>query len=408
MATTTLAVIDAVLKEVYEPKMQDQLQSDVITRKRIERTSNGVSQDAGGKYVTFPIRTRRNHGIGARAENTALPIPQSQKYAAVRVSLAYLYGAVELTGQTMELAEKNHQAFLSVMEAELDGLKENLTKDTNRQTYGTAAGIIGTAASGSTTTFVLADADAQYFELGMQLDIWDTSAAGLMANAPFEITAKASSGGNTTVTFAPAAGAAVASGDTAHRHGSRNLETIGFKEIVDTSNTLYNVNPATEPIWKAVVNNNGGTARALSEGLMMKLADDIAITNGGKTTVIFTTAGVNRAYGLLLQQQRRFTNVKEFDGGYAGLGFLTPRGEVPIVVDADCQAKKMYFMNEESLKIYRETDFRFMDRDGSKWQRKITTAGSFDAYTGMMYSYQQLGTDRRNTHGLLDDISEAN
>lgn len=408
MATTTLATVDAVLKEVYEPRLRDQLQSDVITLQRIEQSSEGITSEVGGKYVTFPIRTRRNHGIGARAENTALPVAQSQKYAAARVSLAYLYGAAELTGQTMELADKNFQAFISVLEQELEGLRQTLSKDQNRQIYGTSAGVLATAtAAGSTTTFVTTDADAQYMEVGMILDIWDTSAAGLMANAPFEVTGIASAGGNTTVTFTPAAGAATAAGDTLHRSGSRNLETIGLRDIVSDTGTLYNINPSTEPVWKSVVNNNGGTLRAISEGLMGKVVDDVR-KNGGKTTVIFTTMGVRRAYAALLMQQRRYVNTVKFSGGYNGIAFTTDTGDIPVVADWDCPANRLFFVNEKELKIYREADWSFMDRDGSKWQRKITSAGNFDAYQTMMYSYRQLGTHRRNSHALLSDIAEAN
>lgn len=407
MATTTLATVDALLKEIYEPRLRDQLQSDTIALKRIESTSEGVTSEVGGKYVTFPIRTRRNHGIGARAENTVLPVPQSQRYAAARISLAYLYGAVELTGQSMELADKNFQAFASVLDQEMSGLRQTLAKDMNRQTYGTAVGILATASgAGSTTTFVCTDAQAQYLEVGMILDIFDTSAAGLMTGGPFEITAIVSAAGTTTVTYTGASGAATAVGDTLHRAGSRNLETIGLKEIVDDTNTLYNINPATEPVWKSVDNNNGGTLRALSEGLMIKVADDVR-RNGGKTTVIFTTVGVRRAYFALLQQQRRYTNTTEFTGGFKGLAFTTDNGDIPLISDWDCQANRLYYVNEDEIKIYREGDWAFMNRDGSNWQRKITSAGSFDAYNAMMYSYRQLGTHRRNSHAVLDDITEG-
>jgi hypothetical protein len=407
MATTTLATVDAVLKEIYEPRLRDQLQSDVITTKRMESSSEGVTNEVGGKYVTFPVRTRRNHGIGARAENTALPVAQSQKYAAARVNLAYLYGAVELTGQTMELADKNPQAFISVMGEEVKGLRETLVKDMNRQIYGTSVGTVATAnGAGSTTTFVTSDADAQYLEVGMIIDIFDTSAAGLMANAPFEITALASAGGNTTATFTPAAGAATASGDTMHRYGSRNLETIGFTDIVSDSGTLYNINPGTEPVWKAVVEANGGTPRALSEGLMIKTADRVR-QNGGKTSVIFTTMGVRRSYWQLLVQQRRYTDTKEFAGGFKGLVFNTDWGEIPVMADWDAKAGKLFYINEDEMKFYREADWAFMNRDGSNWQRKITSAGNFDAYQSMYFSYRQLGTHRRNSHALLSDITEA-
>jgi hypothetical protein len=63
----------------------------------------------------------------------------------------------------------------------------------------------------------------------------------------------------------------------------------------------------------------------------------------------------------------------------------------------------MYFLNEKEMKIYRESDWSFMDRDGSKWQRVI----GYDAYDATLYKYCQLGTHRRNSHGLLDDITES-
>ena len=107
MATTTMATVDEILKEVYEKGINDQLQSDVIALKRIEKTSEGVTHEVGGKYVRFPIRVARNHGIGARIENEALPVPRTQTYADARVQLKYLYGALELTGQTFELASAN-------------------------------------------------------------------------------------------------------------------------------------------------------------------------------------------------------------------------------------------------------------------------------------------------------------
>jgi hypothetical protein len=408
LATTTLATADAILKEVYEPGINDQLQSDVLTLKRIESTADGTNSDIGGKYTVFALRVRRNHGIGARAENTPLPVPRSQRYATARVNLTYLYGRAEITGPTMELAKTNPQAFLNVLEGELEGLRDTLSKDMNRQVYGTSAGIIGTAASGTTTTLVLTDANAQYFEVGMVLDFWDDSVGAFHTGGPHEVTDISSTGGNTTITFSPPTSVAIAVSDTAHRTGSRSLETIGFKEIVNNTGTLYNVNPSTEPVWKSVVNANGGTPRALSEGMMIKMCDDIR-KNGGKTTVVWTTPGVRRAYFNLLVQQRRYNDTKEFAGGFKGLVFAAGEaGEIPVMADWDCQPNRLYFINEKELKVYKEGEWSFMDRDGSKWQRKITSEGDFDAYNTTLYSYRQLGTKKRNSHGLLDDITEAN
>lgn len=399
-ASTTMTVVDSILKEVYEDRLRDQLQSETITLKRIQSTTEGVTNEVGGKYVTFPVRTRRNHGMGARNENEALPNPKSQKYAAARVRLAYLYGACSLTGQTMELAQKNFQAFSSALQQELDGLKQGLAKDMNRQTYGTSLGAMASVTADGANT-VTVDS-LQYLELGMQIDVYDiTGVTPKFVNR--EITAI-----NTTtnvITYDGADGTAIAT-DIVTRAGSVGRETIGFKAIVANSGTLYNIDPTVEPVWKATVNANAGVNRALSEGLMIKMVDDIR-TLGGKTSVIFTSLGVRRAYFNLLSQQRRYNDTVEFEGGFKGLKFTTDNGDIPVISDFDCQLNRMYYINEKELKLYQESDWSFMNRDGSMWQRIIDTVGTYDAYQAMMFKYCQLGTHRRNSHGLLSDLIEA-
>ena len=406
MATTTLTTVDNILKEVYEDGINDQLQSEVTALKRIERSSEGVTHEVGGKYVRFPIRTKRNHGMGARNENEALPVARTQNYESAQVKLKYLYGSLELTGQTFELADKNFQAFASALDQEVSGLKEGLRKDQARQVYGTNKGVIATAtAAGTTTTFVVADEKAQYIEIGMFVDIFTSADAVRVADA--EITNITSAGGNTTVTFSPAAGVATASGDYFTRDNSRGKEITGFEQIVSDTETVYNIDPANVPIWKSVVRENGGVNRPVSEGLMISTVDEIRKKGGGTPTVIFAGLGVRRAYFNLLVQQRRATNTQDFTGGFKGLAFVSDGNEIPLVADVDCQSNQMLFLNEKEIKLYNAGDWSFMDRDGSKWQRVINSSGTFDAYGATMYQYQEMGTHRRNAHAKLGDLTEG-
>lgn len=393
----TLTTASNILKEIYEPKIRDQLQNYNKASKRIEQTSEGVTSEVGGKYVVFPVHVRRNNGIGARLEMEQLPTAQNQGYSRAQVSLAYLYGSIRLSGQSMELAKTNFQAFASVLDQEVNGVQTDLLHDINRQTFGTHVGIMGTStAAYAANTITMTN--TQYMEVGQFVDIYASDATTLRA-AGRNITAVTQ---NTSIVVDGAAIAAGASGDIVVRAGSINRETIGFAEIVSNTGTLYNIDPAVESQWKSVVNSNAGVNRALSEGLMIKMIDDI-YTNGGNTTVIFTTLGIRRAYFNLLSQQRRYEGTTSFDGGFKGLAFTTDNGEVPVVSDIDCQPNRMYFMNEKEMKIYREGDWSFMDRDGSKWQRVI----GYDAYDATLFKYCQLGTHRRNSHGLLSDVTEG-
>lgn len=401
-ATTTMAVVDSILKEIYEDKIRDQLQSEMIALKRIEKTSEGITNEVGGKYVTFPIRVKRNHGIGARNENEALPPPRSQQYAAARIRLKYLYGTASLTGQTFELAETNPQAFASALSQEMDGLKQTLKKDTNRQMYGTSLGIMSTVTTGAgpqtTHTFL---AGTQYLEVGMITDVLSSTGAVIKVEETEILAINTTTG---VVTFDKSF--TTVTGDILTRFRSYGKEKTGFSQIIAATGSLYDIDPATQPVWASTVNSNASINRALSEGLMIKMVDDIR-TQGGDVTVIFASLGVRRSYFNLLVQQRRYSNTQEFAGGFKGLAFTTDNGDIPLISDFDCQPNRQYYVNEKEIKLYEQGDWSFMNRDGSNWQRVITAEGTFDAYQATMYKYCEVGTHRRNSHGLLSDITEA-
>lgn len=410
--TTTMTTAANILKEVYEPKVNDQLQSEVITIARIESTTEGVGTDSvGGKYVRFGVRVKRNHGIGARNEMEALPNPKTQSYLDANLNLSYNYGAIQLSGQSFELADSNTQAFASVLDQEMEGIREGLRKETNRQIYGTSQGVLAVAASGSTTTFVVANtAGLQYLEIGMFVDVYDatsTVASPVLNNAAAEITNIVIS----TLTVTLTAVTAVAVGDFLVRTGSHQKEPVGFEQIIaGLASTATALGAGTGALYGIThgtwTGNMDTTAGAITEGRMINMVDAIR-ARGGKTTAIFTSLGVRRAYVNLLTQQRRFVNTMEFKGGFSGIAFTTDGGEIPLVSDYDCQAGRMYFMNEKELKVYKAGDWSWMNRDGNMWARLQDSSGEYDAYRARLFKYWQLGTHRRNSHGLMTAITEA-
>lgn len=399
----SLATVGVLLKEVYEPTMQKQLNDETVALKRITRSSEGVETTVGGRYVTFPIKTRRNSGIGARNELEALPTPGQQGNAAARVGLKYLYGGVRLSGQTFELANKNYQAFTSVLEQELEGLTTDLAKDQNRQVYGDGSGAIATVTTAGTTVNTLSVGTVMYVQMDEMVDVIDGTTLG-NATPTVKASNRQVTGINTTTNVVTVNGAAFSSavGDIVVRTGNVNREWTGFSKIINNTGTLYNIDPTVEPVWKSEVDSNAGTNRALSEGLMINMADRIR-SNGGKVTAIFSNLGVRRAYFNLLVQQRQYVGTKEFGGGFSGLAFTTDAGDIPFVVDIDAPKNRQYFVNEKELTLYRSADWEWMNRDGSMWQRVI----GFDAYEATMYQYSEIGCHRRNTQGVITDLTEG-
>lgn len=404
----TLATVAELLKEVYQPRIREQLNNDIVTLKRITRSNANITNETNGKYVTFAVHTRRNSGIGSRYEDEALPAPGQQKHANARVQLKYAYGSVQLTGQAISLTDTDPKAFAKALDTEVNGLKTDVQKDMNRQIYQDGSGKIGTIRAVVTSATLPVD-DARLFQISEVVDL--ITLPNTVAQAARTVTAVDLTDGANTVTVSGATITTVV-GQILTRTGSGvgasgNRELTGIGAIVSNSGTIYNIDPTVEPEWKSVVNANAGTPRALSEGLMIRVSDDVR-TRGGSTTVGFTSLGVRRAYFNLLSQTRSTVNTQDFKGGFTGLAFTTDKGEIPIVSDVDAPLGKIWFLNEDSFTYYRDQEWNFLDRDGSMWKQFRDSSGNpYDKWYANLAEYHELGCDRRNSQGLLSDITEA-
>src|SRR6266576_1795242 len=156
-ATATLTTLANILKELYLPPVVDQLNNQVLILQRLEPRS----QELVGNEAVVPLHTSRSGGIGSRAENAALPGSGSQAFAKAVFDLKYHYGSISVTGVAMAKTANTAGAFLKALQAELDGIRRDLTLDVGRQAYGDGSGKIATCGVTTTsTTIVLASAEA--------------------------------------------------------------------------------------------------------------------------------------------------------------------------------------------------------------------------------------------------------
>lgn len=389
----TLTTLNTVAKQVYGPRIVEQVDDEVTLLKRIEKTSRNTTATANGKFVKFPIKTRRNHGIGYRNELEQLQSPGQQGWNEVEVGLKYGYARVHLSGQAVELINENSSAFTSAMTAEMNGLKDDIKKDTQRILWGNGLGVIATVGTGSASgnTFDV-DADTHWLELDMQVDVLNAAGDTVIAQNR-KITAINKTTG--VVTFDGAAVATTA-GDIVVRTGNYGREPHGLQSLVKSGGSLFGLDAATEPLWDSVVS---GATGALSEVAMITLADQLR-ANGGRPSVIFTDMATRRAYFTLLKGERRFTNTQTFEGGFKGLAFSYD-DDIPVVVDIDAPAGKMWFLREDDFKIYHRKDWDWEDKDGSIWK----WVKDFDAFEAMMKKYWEFALERRNTQGILTGIT---
>lgn len=403
-----MTTVDALLKEVYEDGPREQINQEVTALRRVERSSEGVTNEVGGRYVTFPIHTRRNAGVGARREMEALPNPGQQGHAAARVPLKYQYGTIQLSGQTMKLADSNYQSFASVLDNEVNGVAKDLAKNLNFQIYQDGSGNRAVCTTVGTTVNTFTTTNTQWVQLGYYYDVIDGTTLG-NANPTVKAANRQATAITSTVVTLSGAAFSSALGDILVVAGSVNREWTGLGKMVAATGSYQNIDPATEPVWAANVLANSGTNRALTEALMIQ-AVDASRKWGGKPSVGIYNLGVRRSYFNLLQSLRQFVNTQEFTGGFSGLAFTTDNGDIPMVVDVDSNPNTIWFLDESEIKLYRESDWSWMDMNGSKWQQTIVvggTVGRYDAWEATYYQYSEIGTHRRNVHSKLADITES-
>lgn len=180
--------------------------------------------------------------------------------------------------------------------------------------------------------------------------------------------------------------------------GNSGKDMMGIKATIDDStvlDTFQGIQRSTNTWWKAQRLGNSGTLRPLTLGLIQNILT-LCEKADGKISLILTSFDLRDTYAALLVADKRFVNTLELDGGWKALEY----NGIPIVADVDAEANRMYFMDESTHKIYRMSDFEWMDRDGAILSR----VSNKDSYEATLYAYMNLGVDNCRKNGVLVDV----
>lgn len=414
--TTTAA--DAVLKEDYKGPVREQLNNASVILAVVERNS----EDIVGRRAVIPLHVGRNSGVGARRENADLPVPGNQRYEDIFIPIRSNYARIELTGQTIAVMSKDRGAFIRALRPEMDGAVEDAQRDLSRQVWGTSDGRIAETGATTSSTTVVLDAPTivqlGQLEEGFLIDIGTVATPTAVASGrsvtSVDYTAGTIviSGAAVTTTTAHSifrSGAGGAS-DNSGRINDGQVELTGLQHIVDDDSVLHTLDPATEPRWKAQVDDNGGTPRNISENLVTKQLMTSERKTGRPVSLLVGSDGVFRAYGNLLTSLKRVVNEMDLPGGYTGVTVGAPRQgrnrsatKLMLTWDRDAPSNALYGLDTENLVFMELEDWDWMDRDGAILNR----VPNKDAYEATMFKYGDLACTRRNSQWRITAINEA-
>lgn len=400
----TLANADAALKEDYQPAMREQLNNSVKFLSQIERNS----RDVEGRRAVLSLHVRRNQGVGARADGGTLPSAGNQAYAEERVSLRFNYGRIQISGPTLRAMKSDEGSFVRALDSETKGVVTDLRRDVNRQLFGTSDGVIAAAGvTAASTTVVLGAAvsavQKRQLEVGMFIDIGTVATPTSVASNREILSAT-----STTIVIAGAA-VTTAITDRIFRtgnggSGASQKELTGIQSIVAATGALFNVDPATQPVWASFVSSNAGVLRTPTENLFASLMHNVSIAGGEDNLDLFWTSdGVHRAFANNLTAEKRFPNTLDMKGGYKGLAIAAGGNEVALMWDRDAPNNTAFGVSTSHLMQHEMSDWEFMDDDGAVLSR----VSGQDAYEATLFKYHELTTDKRNAHGVVQDLLEA-
>jgi hypothetical protein len=391
------------IKLVYGD-LHEQLRDKNPALQLIEASSANITRN--GKEVIFDTHIGRNQGIGARGVREKLPVAGAQKYKQAHLYLTNLYGSIEVDGQLFEQAVEDYQAFINVVDNEINGLKKDLAVDLNRQVYGDGTGKLAVVVDQPSGLVIEVDS-THWLQVGMTFDCV-AATTGVKQNGAghLEIVSIDEAAKEITVVGTVGPGLDVGNFLVRASNGTNSYgkEWTGLSAIVKASGELHEIDPDEYPVWKSTevaLGVPGTSTGTLTELALINLVQKVD-KQGGDVDVMLASPGVFNAYWDLLQGLRQFTNGATLEGGQRAFSFDAVGKPIKFVSDYAAPANTLYALSSKEIVVNRKRDWSWMDRDGSMWSRVADT----DAYEARIFQYSQLGTYRRNAHAVLSNITE--
>jgi hypothetical protein len=332
--------------------------------------------------------------------------------------------------EEMALLESTEAAAVPIMAEKMTAAKEAMSSDIERQAWGDGTGILANVASSSGSTITLDATTTSQVDRDRYLWIDDANRArydvvhgttGAQQVSAFTVSDINESTNVLTcsksMTSATSAGVVVRSGTWASGGAYNSLEFPGIKAAVDNNNTYMGIDRTAsgKGYWQAVVADNSGTLRPLTEELIHGVMNKIARRAGRQPTgdyAAFASFGTYTAYHQIITPGLRYTLESTPDIGF---GRPLEMLGVPLYRGARCPRNTIFVLKKDSLKFVRPKHnkpgdlLNFVNLGGSEFFLKNASSGQGHSASVVAYLDGFLGmmTTRPRDHAVLGDISEV-
>lgn len=424
---------DGFLKNVWLPGYINQYENAEGTLLGLFQKGKEQIQIEGANTY-FKVKVGDSLGQETIAEGGDFPAAGDVSSAQATVTAAHLAHTIELTSEEAAYYDSGSAAAEPIISMKMDAAMETMSRDIERQSWMDGTGIIANVASSSGSTITL-DASATS-QVDQDRYIWLDDAnrrrydvvhgtTGADEVAGFTVSSMVESTNvltcSATMTSATSAGVLVHAGDWATGGAFRSLEFKGLQAMIDDDNTYLGINRSTagNGYWKAVVDGNSGTARDLTEAMVMGFLSKMARRRpdgkqprGGEYMALANSGSWIAYHNLLLPAQRYTTETPEL-----GWGAPIPMRGIMLYEDIHCPRRGIMVLHKPSIKYVKAKHaanlsgdlLKFNDLNGQMWFQKTgATSGRYAAARqAFLEGFIGMMTNRPRNHGWLRDITEV-
>ncbi|MBQ3596630.1 MAG: phage major capsid protein [Clostridia bacterium] len=389
----TLSNADNALKSLYLDVVTEQLNTQVNPLlAKIKQSTN----DVWGKEVRKLAIYGLNGGIGAGTEDGDLPKATGNNYGQFVTTLKNLYGTIEISDKAVRASENNSGAFVSLLNAEMEGLIKSSSFNFGRMLFGDGSGKLGKV-TGVADGVISLDTVQNVIE-GMVIEFRDASENAIAEVGARRILSVDRANNKIAISGASVTASQISEGCTISVQNSFENEITGLKAIFDPNVTkLYGLEKEKNAWLKPYVLENAGE---IDEITLQTALDTIEENSGAGVNFIVCSWGVRRALQKLFAKNNRNVDVMELAGGYKAMSY----NGIPIVADRFCPKGTMYMLNTEDFTLHQLCDWQWLAGDDGKILKQV--AGK-PVYTATLVKYADLICARPNGQGMINGIVEA-
>ena len=384
---------DSALKSYYLDAISNQLDNNANPfLAAVKKTTDNV----WGKDVKKLAIHGVNGGVGAGTEDGDLPAARGNRYAQFTSTLKNLYGTIEISDKAIRASENNSGAFVSLLNAEMDGLLKSSAFNLGRMLFGDGSGVIGVVSEVEDGNVYL-ESVVNFIE-GMVIDFRTDEGELVEGATAREVTYVDRGNSMIKITGTTLTENDIEEGYYVTVHGSYQKEITGLGAIFDSSiDTLYGVSKTSSPWINPYIKASVGN---LKESDIQKALDAVEEKSGTSANMIITSWGVRRTLLNLLYTNRRNVDTLELAGGFKALSY----NGIPIVVDRFCPKFTMYILNTNDFALHQLCDWQWLEGDDGKILRQVPGK---PVYTATLVKYAELMCDKPYAQAILTDIVES-